>query len=279
MPSPEYFFIKIDYSQLELRIIAEIAEIKGMIEEYRKGFDADLHWRTAAPIAGLSVDNPPKDIDLFKKYRKEYGKPTNFGMGYGQQAAGFKTNLRKNKIDFSLEKCQHMIDTYFKIYPEHKEYQKRIQKLAIRAWLEGQEYVSLETMFGRKRWFNIVEKAANNQIGVDRKGNYFAYVNDMINFPVQGTAADIVKRSMVHAEARLQELAYDATILLQVHDELVLRCHKRHLAKVVKLVGQESMIDINQPFFKHVPLITDASVGASWGNAEEVDHFIGVLAA
>ncbi|MFG0412234.1 DNA polymerase I [Pseudomonas sp. zjy_8] len=223
-----------DYSQIELRIMAHLAKDEGLLEAFRN--DQDVHKATAAEVFGVALDEVSSD-------QRRKAKAINFGLIYGMSAFGLA-----KQIDVERKEAQAYIDRYFARYPGVLSYMERT-----RAQAAEQGYV--ETVFGRRLY--LPEIHAQNQ--AMRKGAERA----AINAPMQGTAADIIKRAMIKVDGWLQDSGVDARIIMQVHDELVLEVREDLVdevgAKLQSLMGDAADLD--------VPLLVEVGVGANWDEA------------
>ncbi|MFY1054030.1 DNA polymerase I [Ectopseudomonas khazarica] len=223
-----------DYSQIELRIMAHLAKDEGLLEAFRN--DLDVHKATAAEVFGVALDEVSSD-------QRRKAKAINFGLIYGMSAFGLA-----KQIDVERKEAQAYIDRYFARYPGVLSYMERT-----RAQAAEQGYV--ETVFGRRLY--LPEIHAQNQ--AMRKGAERA----AINAPMQGTAADIIKRAMIKVDGWLQDSGVDARIIMQVHDELVLEVREDLVdevgAKLQSLMGGAADLD--------VPLLVEVGVGANWDEA------------
>ncbi|MGG2398495.1 DNA polymerase I [Pseudomonas sp. SH1-B] len=223
-----------DYSQIELRIMAHLAKDEGLLDAFRH--DLDVHKATAAEVFGVALEEVTSD-------QRRKAKAINFGLIYGMSAFGLA-----KQIDVERKEAQAYIDRYFARYPGVLSYMERT-----RAQAAEQGYV--ETVFGRRLY--LPEIHAQNQ--AMRKGAERA----AINAPMQGTAADIIKRAMIKVDSWLQQSGVDARIIMQVHDELVLEVREDLVdevsAKLKELMGGAADLD--------VPLLVEVGVGANWDEA------------
>jgi len=230
--------IAADYSQVELRILAHIAQDEGL----RRAFvnDEDIHASTAAAVLSLPIEQ----ID---KYQRRIAKAVNFGLIYGQSAFGLAQST-----DMSREEAQAFIDTYFEKYPGIKTYISDTKKQAAE-----QGYV--QTMWGRRRDFSNLAELKGPQRGAAER--------EAINMPIQGSAADILKQAMITLHARLREKNLRSQILLQVHDELVLEAPDEEVTEVANLTRavMSSACELS------VPLKVDVEVGHNWLEMEPVE--------
>lgn len=228
---PGWQLIAADYSQVELRILAHIADDPGLLSAFER--DEDIHAATASAVLGV----PLEEVD---KNQRRIAKTVNFGLAYGQTAFGLAQST-----GMSQEEARAFIDTYFDNYPGVKRY---IEETKQRAAKQG--YV--ETLLGRRRDFSILASLSGPQRSrVEREA---------INMPIQGTAADIMKRAMIDLHRALREGGFRARMLLQVHDELVLEAPQAEVREVVALVRRV----MSGAFQLKVPLKVDVEVGDNW---------------
>ncbi|MFJ3051415.1 DNA polymerase I [Pseudomonas nitroreducens] len=229
-----YKLLAADYSQIELRIMAHLAKDEGLLDAFRH--DRDVHRATAAEVFGVPLDDVTSD-------QRRSAKAINFGLIYGMSAFGLA-----KQIGVERKEAQAYIDRYFARYPGVLAYMERT-----RAQAAEQGFV--ETLFGRRLY--LPEIASKN--GAMRK----AAERTAINAPMQGTAADIMKRAMVAVDNWLQASGIDARVILQVHDELVLEVREDLVDQVRDgirpLMSGAAELD--------VPLVVEAGVGANWDEA------------
>ncbi|WP_262072391.1 DNA polymerase I [Stenotrophomonas sp. Marseille-Q5258] len=223
-----------DYSQIELRIMAHLSEDPGLVRAFEQG--ADVHRATAAEVFGRALD------DVTPNERRA-AKAINFGLMYGMSAFGLARNLGIDR-----GQAQDYVALYFSRYPGVRDFMERMRQQA-----REQGYV--ETLFGRRLYLNDIN--ARNQglrAGAERAA---------INAPMQGTAADIIKRAMVRVDDWLQTQDGQARMILQVHDELVFETESSFLetlrSQVVALMSSAAEL--------RVPLVVDAGVGDNWDEA------------
>ncbi len=232
--APGYRLLAADYSQIELRIMAHLAQDEGLLHAFRN--DLDVHRATAAEVMGVSLDEVTNE-------QRRSAKAINFGLIYGMSAFGLA-----KQIGVDRKQSQAYIDRYFTRYPGVLAYMERTREQA-----SDQGYV--ETLFGRRLY--LPEIHAKNQ------GLRKAAERTAINAPMQGTAADIMKRAMVAVQAWLDESGLDARVILQVHDELVLEVREDLVDpvrdKVRALMSGAATLD--------VPLLVEAGVGTNWDEA------------
>ncbi|MFA5677060.1 MAG: DNA polymerase I [Pseudomonas sp.] len=233
--APEgYRIMAADYSQIELRIMAHLAQDEGLLEAFRQGLD--VHRATAAEVFGVELDEVSSD-------QRRSAKAINFGLIYGMSAFGLA-----KQIGVDRKQSQAYIDRYFARYPGVLRYMENT-----RAQAAEQGYV--ETQFGRRLY--LPEIHSKNQ--AMRK----AAERTAINAPMQGTAADIIKRAMVTVDQWLQASGLDARVVMQVHDELVLEVHE-DLIEPVRAGLQERM---SAAATLDVPLLVETGVGDNWDEA------------
>ena len=236
---PGYRIVAADYSQIELRIMAHLSEDKGLLEAFAEG--RDIHAATAAEVFGVALDKVSAD-------QRRSAKAINFGLIYGMSAWGLSRQLHIER-----NQAQTYIERYFDRYPGVARYMDRI-----RAQAADDGYV--ETVLGRRLYLPEI-KAQNH-------ARRQAAERTAINAPMQGTAADIIKRAMIEVDAWLQGSAktpceFDAWMVMQVHDELVFE---------VKEADVDGFIDAVKAHMRNaaelrVPLIVEAESGANWDEA------------
>ena len=235
---PGKVLLSVDYSQIELRIAAHMANDESMLAAFRAG--QDIHATTAAAIFNVPLDQVTKD-------QRRHAKAINFGLIYGMGVFGLMQGTGLTRSE-----AENFIKEYFTDFPGVKNYLDNIRKIAAE-----QGYV--ETMLGRKRYFPELKNAANQQLRARAE-------REAINSPIQGTAADIMKLAMLKLPDALKKAGLKSQILLQVHDELVLECPEKELEETAK-VTQEVMEGAYQ---LSIPLETDAAVGKNWGELHDL---------
>ena len=229
-----YKLLAADYSQIELRIMAHLAKDDGLLDAFRH--DLDVHRATAAEVFGVPLEDVSGD-------QRRSAKAINFGLIYGMSAFGLA-----KQIGVERKEAQAYIDRYFARYPGVLAYMERT-----RAQAAEQGFV--ETLFGRRLYLPEI----HSKNGAMRK----AAERTAINAPMQGTAADIMKRAMVAVDNWLLESGLDARVILQVHDELVLEVREDLVEQVCEgirpLMSGAATLD--------VPLVVEAGVGSNWDEA------------
>ncbi|MFK3817361.1 DNA polymerase I [Pseudomonas sp. NPDC089407] len=232
--SPGYKLLAADYSQIELRIMAHLAKDEGLLHAFRN--DLDVHRATAAEVFSVALEDVTTD-------QRRKAKAINFGLIYGMSAFGLA-----KQIGVDRKQSQDYIDRYFARYPGVLAYMERT-----RAQAAEQGFV--ETLFGRRLYLpDINAKNPALRKGAERTA---------INAPMQGTAADIIKRAMVNVDNWLSESGLDARVILQVHDELVLEVRE----DLVQQVNDEIRQHMSQAAQLDVPLLVEAGIGANWDEA------------
>lgn len=225
-----------DYSQIELRVLAHISDDEHLKAAFLEG--QDIHSSTAMRVFGIE-----KAEDVTPNMRRQ-AKAVNFGIVYGISDYGLSQNL-----GITRKAAQQYIDTYFEKYPGVKEYMERIVR-------EAKDQGFVETLYHRRRYLpDINSRNYNIRSFAERTA---------INTPIQGSAADILKIAMIELDKRLKESDLQATMLLQVHDELVFEVPESELEMLDKLVSEV----MEQAVALHVPLITDSSWGKTWYEAK-----------
>ncbi len=231
--------LSVDYSQIELRIVAHMAEDETMLAAFKAG--EDIHATTAAAVYGIDLGSVTKEM-------RRHAKAINFGLIYGMSAFGLTRTT-----DLTLAESERFVKTYFEKFPGVKKYLDGIRQLAAQ-----QGYV--ETLLGRRRYFPALQGKLNQQLKNREE-------REAINAPIQGTAADIMKIAMLKIPPVLKAAGLKAKMLLQVHDELVLECPKEEMEQTARLV-QETM---SNAYPLSIPLSTEARSGQSWGGMQVLD--------
>ncbi len=231
---PEWQLISADYSQIELRIMAHIAQDANLLEAFAQG--RDIHQATAAEIFGVPLEGVTPE-------QRRYAKVINFGLIYGMSAFGLASNL-----GIERSAAQTYIDTYFGRYPGVAKYMSDTRVLA-------KEKGYVETIFGRRLWLPEI----NSSNGMRRQGAERA----AINAPMQGTAADLIKLSMIAVQSWLETQHLQTKMLLQVHDELVLEVPPSEL-ELVKMNLRNLMTQVAT---LRVPLEVGIGIGSNWEEA------------
>jgi DNA polymerase-1 len=230
----DYVIVSADYSQIELRIMAHLSRDKGLLTAFAEG--KDIHRATAAEVFGLPLDSVSGE-------QRRSAKAINFGLIYGMSAFGLSRQL-----NIPRKESQKYMDLYFERYPGVLEYMERT-----RAQAKEKGYV--ETLDGRRLYLpDINSSNAARRAGAERAA---------INAPMQGTAADIIKRAMIAVDSWLQKDKPRVKLIMQVHDELVFEVHKDDVEAVSKKVHElmEGSMKLD------VPLLVEVGSGANWDEA------------
>ncbi|MDL2225085.1 DNA polymerase I [Eubacteriales bacterium OttesenSCG-928-M02] len=224
-----------DYSQIELRILAHMAQDEAMLDIFNHG--GDIHTDTAARVFGVPREEVTGEM-------RSAAKAVNFGIVYGISDFG----LAKN-IGVSRQKAAEYIDTYFARFPGVKAYLD--QSVA-----DATEHGYAETLFGRRRYMPELKSKNYNQRNFGKRV--------AMNAPIQGTAADIIKLAMIRVYDELAPYGEDATLILQVHDELIVDCKKEISQEIAELLdaSMEGITSLS------VPLVADVGIGDNWLSAK-----------
>jgi len=223
-----------DYSQIELRIMAHLSADEGLLTAFGEGLD--VHRATAAEVFDVGLDEVSGD-------QRRKAKAINFGLIYGMSAFGLAKQLHLGRHE-----AQQYIDRYFERYPGVQKYLDSTRALA-----KEQGYV--ETLFGRRLY--LPEINARNKMRVQ------AAERTAINAPMQGTAADIIKKAMLSVDDWLSAGAVDARMVMQVHDELVLEVAQEQVSSI----SDELCRLMSEAASLSVPLLVEAGIGDNWDQA------------
>ena len=234
--APGKVLLSVDYSQVELRIVAHIAGDQAMLDAFRH--DQDIHATTAAAIYSIPLEQVTKD-------QRRHAKAINFGLIYGMSAFGLSRST-----ELTLGEADAFVKAYFHQFPGVKKYLDETRKLAAK-----QGYV--ETLLGRRRYFPALTGQINQQVRNREE-------REAINAPIQGTAADIMKIAMIKIPGALASAGLQGCMLLQVHDEIVLECLEDELEKTARVVRQV----MEDAYTLSIPLSTEARWGHSWGEMQ-----------
>lgn len=238
VPEDGAVLISADYSQIELRLVAHIANEASMIAAFNDG--VDIHAQTASEVFGVPLD------DMTSETRRR-AKAINFGIIYGISGFGLARQL-----GIKQGEAKSYIDAYFERFPGIKQYMSDMK-------LQAREDGYVETLFGRRLYIQGITSSNGAQRGFAER--------QAINAPIQGTAADIIKQAMVRMPAAIKASGLPLRMLLQVHDELIFECPKSDADAAIAMIRQV-MEDAAKPALDlNVPLIAEASQGASWDEA------------
>ena len=234
IPEKGNVLISADYSQIELRIMAHLSEDKNLTHAFNN--DIDVHSSTASEVFGVSIDDVTKD-------QRRSAKAINFGLMYGMSAFGLTRQL-----GIARDEAQKYLDAYFARYTGVRDYMDNIKA-------QAKEDKFVETIMGRRLYLNEIN-AAN---GLRRQ----AAERAAINAPLQGSAADIIKKAMLDIDILINEEIRDVKMIMQVHDELVFECPKEAADEVMKEIKLRMENTVNLK----IPLIAEAEIGDNWNEA------------
>ncbi|HAU4909262.1 TPA: DNA polymerase I [Aeromonas hydrophila] len=235
IPSAGYKLVAADYSQIELRIMAHLSGDKGLLTAFAEG--KDIHKATAAEVFGVALEAVTSDM-------RRSAKAINFGLIYGMSAFGLAKQLGIGRAE-----AQKYMDLYFERYPGVLEYMERTRQQA-----DAQGYV--ETLFGRRLYLpDIKSRNAGLRKAAERAA---------INAPMQGTAADIIKRAMINVDGWIRGIEDQSIrMLMQVHDELVFEIREEKLEEYIAIIKEK----MSAAAELHVPLVVEAGTGDNWDQA------------
>ncbi|MFQ2517736.1 DNA polymerase I [Aeromonas caviae] len=235
IPCAGYKLVAADYSQIELRIMAHLSGDKGLLTAFAEG--KDIHKATAAEVFGVALDAVTSDM-------RRSAKAINFGLIYGMSAFGLAKQLGIGRAE-----AQKYMDLYFERYPGVLEYMERTRQQA-----EAQGYV--ETLFGRRLYLpDIKSRNAGLRKAAERAA---------INAPMQGTAADIIKRAMINVDGWIRGIEDESIrMLMQVHDELVFEIREEKLEEYIAIIKDK----MSGAAELYVPLVVEAGTGDNWDQA------------
>ncbi|HDZ8844012.1 TPA: DNA polymerase I [Aeromonas dhakensis] len=235
IPCAGYKLVAADYSQIELRIMAHLSGDKGLLTAFAEG--KDIHKATAAEVFGVELDAVTSDM-------RRSAKAINFGLIYGMSAFGLAKQLGIGRAE-----AQKYMDLYFERYPGVLEYMERTRQQA-----DAQGYV--ETLFGRRLYLpDIKSRNAGLRKAAERAA---------INAPMQGTAADIIKRAMINVDGWIRGIEDQSIrMLMQVHDELVFEISEEKLEEYIAIIKEK----MSAAAELHVPLVVEAGTGDNWDQA------------
>ena len=223
-----------DYSQIELRIMAHLSNDVGLVSAFNQ--DLDIHKATAAEVFGV-------DVEDVKDFQRRNAKAINFGLIYGMSAFGLSRQLNITRGD-----AEEYISLYFERYPGVRNYMERIR-------VQAAEQGFVETIFGRRLYLpEINAKNFQRRQAAERTA---------INAPMQGSAADIIKRAMIAVDNWLTTTGMNARMIMQVHDELVLEVEEDGQEELISAVSEhmEAAAQLS------IPLVVETGVGHNWDDA------------
>lgn len=231
VPDENHLFLSADYSQIELRLMAHLSEDEHLLDAFNN--QKDVHAATAARIFNVDLDEVTPDM-------RRKAKTANFGIIYGISAFGLS-----ERLNISRSEAKSIIDEYFENFPGVKEYMNK-------AIEQARKLGYVETLFGRRRYLPDINSRNSVVRGVAER--------NAINAPIQGTAADIIKKAMVAVDKAFKSENLQSRMVLQVHDELNFEVRKEELQRVTEIVKREMESAVSLK----VPLIVDIGVGQNW---------------
>lgn len=233
--SPGHVLVDADYSQIELRLLAHIADDKSMQKAFLSG--VDIHTATASQVFGV----PHEEVTPEMRRR---AKAVNFGIVYGISDFSLSQDIGVTRWE-----AKEYMDRYFSTFHNVREYMDQVVK-------EAKEKGYVSTLMGRRRWLPELSSSNHN---LRSFGERVA-----LNMPIQGTAADIIKLAMIRVRDAMKDAGLKAQLILQVHDELIVECPEEEAEQVKELLSRE----MERVVSYKVPMRADASVGKSWGEAK-----------
>jgi len=245
----DYTLVGADYSQIELRILAQISKDKALMAAFKSGFD--VHSATASSMFGIPLDAVTKE-------QRFAAKTLNFGMMYGMGVNKLmdSLNTEAQKTGAATLNIRQVQSIHYKYRQAYRAATDWLEKAGERAVRDG---VS-ETLYGRKRYYNRPTSSVDRNMfekqikGIQRQG---------ANSPIQGTSADITKLAMVNLNNEIRDYGFKGDIILQVHDEIVVLAHKKQAQSIKELVV-ESMTRSAQQILTDVPVVVDAYISDVW---------------
>ena len=235
VPSEKSKILSADYSQIELRILAHVANVESLISAFKN--DIDIHTKTASDLFKV-------DESLVTSNMRRIAKAVNFGIVYGISSYGLAENL-----NIDVKEAKEFIDNYFSVYPGIKDYMDETIKKAY-------ETGYVKTLFNRKR---VIDELNNKLYLIRQQGERIA-----LNTPIQGTSADILKIAMIKIDKEFKEKNLKTKMILQVHDELVFDVYDDEMETVKKIITE----NMENDYKLNVPLKVDVSIGNDWYQAK-----------
>ena len=235
VPEENSCILSSDYSQIELRIFASLANVENLIDAFIHG--ADIHAKTASDIFGVPIDKVDKDM-------RRTAKAVNFGILYGISSFGLSEDL-----GIDIASAKNFIDSYLNTYPKIKQYMNEVIE-------DAKQKGYVKTIMNRKR---VIDELKNKNYMIRQQGERIA-----LNTPVQGSSADILKKAMIEIFQEFKERKLKSKMLIQVHDELVFNVLNDELDTVKEIVKRimETTYQLN------VPLKVDIEMGSDWYEAK-----------
>lgn len=235
IPKPGHVFVDADYSQIELRVLAHIADDKVMQDAFISGMD--VHTVTASQVFGVA----PEQVTPLQR---RHAKAVNFGIVYGISEFSLAEDIGVSRYE-----AKDYIESYLANYQGVKAYMKQVVE-------DARSIGYTQTLYGRRRWIpELTSSNFNVRQGAERIA---------LNTPIQGSAADLIKLAMIHVDKLLREKFPEAKLILQVHDELIVECPEAIAEQVAELVSSE----MEQVASLRVPLTAEAKIGKSWYDAK-----------
>ena len=241
---PGWKLVAVDYSQVELRVMAHLARDRAMMAAFKAG--QDIHTATASAVFNVPLDQVTRE-------QRRDSKTINFGLIFGMSAFGLTRSS-----ELTLAESENFVKAYFEKFPGVKNYLDRTKELA-----RSQGYV--ETLLGRRRYFPVLQRPGTTREDAILRSRAD---REAINAPVQGTAADIIKRAMLAMPVALARQKLKARMLLQVHDELVFECPEAEVEDLARVAVQV----MENAFKLKVPLVAEARAGTNWDEMVPIDH-------
>ncbi len=235
IPGPGNALVAADYSQIELRVLAHIANDAAMLEAFRSG--KDIHTATASQVFGV-------EEEAVTALQRRQAKAVNFGIVYGISEFSLAEDIGVSRYE-----AKQYIDSYLANYKGVRAYMKQVVE-------DARKIGYTQTIYGRRRWIpELISSNFNVRQGAERIA---------LNTPIQGTAADLIKLAMIRVDKALSEHYPEAKLLLQVHDELIVECPVEMAESVATLISRE----MEQVAQLQVPLLAEAKCGSSWYEAK-----------
>jgi DNA polymerase-1 len=236
-----FVLLSVDYSQIELCLVAHMAQDESMLDAFRAG--QDIHTATAAAIYNVAIESVSKE-------QRRHAKAINFGLIYGMSPFGLHRST-----GLTLAESENFSRAYFRQFPGVKQYLDNMRRQAAQVG-------HVETLLGRRRYFPGLKNQTNPNMRNREE-------REAINAPIQGTAADIIKIAMIRINGALENAGLHCRMLLQVHDELVMECTRSELIDTARVV-QEVM---ESAYPLAIPLSTEARCGHNWGEMHNINAF------
>ena len=234
-----YLLVSADYSQIELRLIAELSEDKDMMDAFRN--EIDIHTVTASKVFGVELDKVDKDM-------RRKAKTVNFGIIYGISGFGLS-----ERINIPVKEAREIINQYFAKYPAIKTYMDKSIEIA-------REKGYSETILGRRRYIRDINSSNSIVRGYAER--------NAINAPIQGSSADMIKVAMINIYKEFEKINLRSKLILQVHDELVFDAHKDEVNTIIPIIKDKMINAIHTK----VPLVVDIKIGKNWLESDIIQN-------